>query len=123
MPPTLNCLIIGLAALPWCAGFVRSWAAGCGGAPRRFRAGFRFKLRDPTTSSTVLLLLSTLSSSHCLPNFCQKFTRRFPVFTKSGVNFINTVYALMMSIIVGLVAMDFCANLLNRLITRPDRVG
>ena len=35
------------------------------------------------TMNTVLLLLN--SSSHCLPNFCQKFTRGFPVFTKSGV--------------------------------------
>ena len=35
---------------------------------------------------TVLLILTKLSSSHCLPNFCQKFTRRFPVFTKSGEN-------------------------------------
>ena len=30
--------------------------------------------------------LSIHSSSHCLPNFCQKFTTRFPVFTKSGEN-------------------------------------
>ena len=37
-------------------------------------------------SYTVLLILTKLSSSHCLPNFCQKFTRRFLVFTKSGVN-------------------------------------
>ena len=37
-------------------------------------------------SRTVLFILGKLSSSHCLPNFCQKFTRRFPVFTKSGEN-------------------------------------
>ena len=37
-------------------------------------------------NTTVLLILTKLSSSHCLPNFCQKFTRRFPVFTKSGEN-------------------------------------
>ena len=35
------------------------------------------------------MILNKLSSSHCLPNFCQKFTRRFPVFTKSGVNFVQ----------------------------------
>ena len=36
--------------------------------------------------------------------------------------YLNTVSTLIMSIIEGFGSMDFCANLLNRLITRPDRV-